>query len=107
MNTARRMRCQGISACLTNTHEWQHLQVVDEDHKRSYWFACGKWLATNMDDGLLERTLLALDKDPRSAYTDYKVRLHSAHLLSTFLCCLHEWRSVCACLLRCMVVPWP
>lgn len=55
--------------------EWhlQMVEVVDEPAARHYFFFCDKWLALGMEDGVLERTLVASDLDPRKHYADYKV----------------------------------
>lgn len=48
-------------------------QVIDEEAGKKYWFGCHKWLAANLEDGLLERTLVATSTDPRGLMTEYKV----------------------------------
>lgn len=59
-----------ISACnnLVNVSK-----VLDEEANKTYYFGCGKWFGQGIEEGLLERTLAASDKDPRGAFTEYKV----------------------------------
>ena len=48
--------------------------MTDEDADRTYYFSCNKWLGLGVGDGLLERTLVAVDEDPKGGQADYRVR---------------------------------
>jgi hypothetical protein len=52
------------------------LQVVDEQHGgERYWFTCGKWIGSALEDGgVMSRTLVASKQDPKAGSTKYTVR---------------------------------
>ena len=49
-----------------------HLCIAARVQKR-HFFACNKWFGLGMEDGLLERTLVAVENDPRGSYAQYQV----------------------------------
>ena len=46
----------------------------------TYYFNCNKWLGLGVGDGLLERTLVADENDPRKAYTQYRLDFHTSKI---------------------------
>lgn len=59
--------------------DW-HLQMVevyDEDAEKTYYFPCNKWLGLGVGDNLLERTLVAVEEDPRNQLTDYRLEFYT------------------------------
>ena len=56
------------------SHVGPMIQVTDEDAERTYYFSCNKWLGLGIGDNILERTLVAVEEDPRGGQTEYRVR---------------------------------
>jgi hypothetical protein len=51
------------------------VSVTDTVSRVTYWFVCGKWLATNRDDGRIERVIKASLQAPHiRRKVAYKVR---------------------------------
>ncbi|KAH3764217.1 hypothetical protein Pelo_3920 [Pelomyxa schiedti] len=43
----------------------EHVTVKEEDSVKTWFFPCGRWLAHDMEDGLIERQLLAASEDSK------------------------------------------
>ena len=105
-------------------HPCTYAQVLDEDAKRTYFFSCNKWLGLGIGDNILERTLVAVEEDPRGSFTEYRVgaallqgrravlRLGedlkpSSTLRLSFVCCgACSWTSTPApCVVRALTPP--
>ncbi|KAG1662011.1 hypothetical protein FOA52_009500 [Chlamydomonas sp. UWO 241] len=61
-----------------------HLHMVEvkdeEEDNKVYFFSCGKWFGLGLGDNLLERTLVAVEGNPRDNWTDYRLDFYTSTL---------------------------
>lgn len=57
-----------------------YVEVVERAVGKSVWFPCKRWLSSDLEDGMTQRTLAATDRNPEEAVEDYKVEVVTSNI---------------------------